>query len=99
MLSETLLRVALMSPEMDSTYTVASLTERLRQLDLDSDLTANADWSATVHALCRCGLLWTDSADSRIAMSVMQRLTARAVTLESEMSRWLIKEWEASRQE
>lgn len=98
-LSETLLRIALMNPEMDTTYTVASLTERLRQLDLDSDLTANADWSATVHALCRCGLLWVDSADSRIAVSVMQRLTARAATLDNELSRWLIREWEASRQE
>jgi hypothetical protein len=88
-----------MNPEMDTTYTVTSLAQKLRQIDLDTDMTANADWIAIVHALCRCGLLWTDSVDSRKAVPVMQYLTARAVGLDSDLSHWLITEWKASRQE
>lgn len=96
-LSETLLRVALSNPELDTTYTVSVLTAKLRQLDLDVDLTTDADWTAIVHALCRCGLLWTDAVDGRKAVVVMQSLTARAIALDSELSHWLVVEWKASR--
>lgn len=98
-LSETLLRVSLANPELDTTYTVSILTSKLRQLDLDVDLTRNADWIGIVHALCRCGLLWTDEVDTRRAGAVMYSLTARAIALDDEMSRWLVGEWKASRSE
>lgn len=96
-LSETLLRVALANPELDTTYTVAVLTARLRHLDWDVDLIKDADWIAVVHALCRCGLLWTETVDTRRALIAMNSLTARAIALDDEMSRWLIGEWKASR--
>jgi hypothetical protein len=98
-LSETLLRVALANPELDTTYTVTVLTAKLRQLDLDDDLTKDADWIAVVHALCRCGLLWTEAVDAKKAVVVMHSLTARAIALDDDMSRWLIWEWKASRTE
>lgn len=98
-LSETLLRVALANPELDTTYTVSILIAKLRQLDLDVDLTKDADWIGIVHALCRCGLLWTDEVDARRAVAVMHSLTARAIALDDDMSRWLVGEWKASRSE
>ncbi|KAJ9109209.1 hypothetical protein QFC21_000538 [Naganishia friedmannii] len=96
-LSETILRVALANPELDTTTTVTALTSRLRRLDSAVDLTRDSDWEATVQALCRCGLLWTDAVDTSRAVAVMHKLTARMMALDSPLTRWLVNEWKASR--